>query len=88
MKMAGDYIPKPLLTDDGCWDPTRILEYIDTCTANGQSVRTIAKALRVSVDRVQYAMGPGRYMFERRAEQERWRRSARQPTRERRAHSY
>ena len=58
---------RPSLTPRGTYDPVELLDYLDECVTDGLRHDQIARRLRVDIDRITYALGKGRPMFERRA---------------------
>lgn len=57
----------PRITNAGSYHPADLMDYLDFCQAEGVKDYQIAQALGLPTDRIIYAMGAGRHLFERRA---------------------
>ena len=59
---------RPRLTDRGTYDPAELWDYLVEAERQKKSPYEVAAALNVSVDRIIYATGLGRYLFKRKAD--------------------
>ena len=57
----------PRITNAGSYHPADLMDYLDFCRDAGVKDFQIADALGLPTDRIIYAMGAGRHLFERRA---------------------
>lgn len=57
----------PSITKEGNYHPVELMKYVRAAEAEGKSNWQMARELKVSKDRINYMLGVGLPMFERRA---------------------